>query len=155
MLNVLNTSWIDVNIVYNSRACGCTLDIPSLMWGFFTASQRRSCILSQPTDKQAWVGAPRIARMTVGAGGRENSVAVHPPRLLLPHLGAGWGAAAAGDPAAGAVLAPKTKGGIQLQFTVCLKEEAGMDTVQDSGGEFMWDTWKLSSRRLLWCWCCW
>lgn len=48
--------------------------------------------------------------MTVGARGRENSVAGHPPPpLLRPHPPtAGWPAAGVGGPVAGAALAPET-----------------------------------------------
>lgn len=40
-----------------------------------------------PADSQStWVGARLTARMTAGAGGRENSVAVRPPLpRLRPH----------------------------------------------------------------------
>lgn len=67
------------------------------------------CVL--PADSQtAWVAAPLIVRMTVGARGRESSVADHPPPpLLRPHPPtAGWPAAGVGGPVAGAALAPET-----------------------------------------------
>ena len=64
-----------------------------------------------PADSQpAWVGVRLIVRMTVAAGGRKNSVAVHPPPLPRLHPpAAGWPAAGVGGPVAGAVLAPETR----------------------------------------------
>lgn len=65
-----------------------------------------------PADSQAaWVGAHLTVRMTVGAGGKENSVAVpHPLPLLRPHPpAAGWPAAAVGGQVVGTSLGAETE----------------------------------------------
>lgn len=48
----------------------------------FTVCPSLPLLCVMPADSQpVWVGARLTVRMTVVAGGRENSVAVHPPRL--------------------------------------------------------------------------
>lgn len=65
-----------------------------------------------PADCQtAWVEARRTARTAAGAKGRGNSVAARLPLLLRPlrRQAAGWPAAGAGGPIAGAALVPETE----------------------------------------------
>lgn len=71
------------------------------------------CLLCQLTVKTAWVEARRTARTAAGAEGRGNSVAARPPLPLHPlrRQAAGWPAAGAAGPAAGAALAPETETG--------------------------------------------
>lgn len=71
------------------------------------------CLFCQLTVRQAWVEARRTARTAAGAEGRRSSVAARPllRRRRLRRQAAGWPAAGAGGPVAGAALAPETETG--------------------------------------------
>lgn len=79
---------------------------------FWSTRHLAVCLFVLPADCQtAWVEARRTARTAAAAEGRGNSVVARPPLPLrrLRRQAAGWPAAAAGGPVAGAALAPETE----------------------------------------------
>lgn len=91
------------------------------------------CLFCQLTVRQAYVEARRTARTAAGAEGRRSSVAARPllRRRRLRRQAAGWPAAGAGGPVAGAALAPETETGgkgllSEPHWAVWLQSQSGV-----------------------------